>query len=158
MPAANSKQGRYAERRARARRPASMEFPEDLYEQLQAQAAIEEKSMAALTRRGVRRAAWWFKEAGYVDSDTLDDEIAYEAANWWKGHEKGKMWSRSGDFAAGMRAASRHLIRSHARITKVRRPLAARVRVVRSQGEVADSRDAYHWAGTERVAQGLVKP
>lgn len=49
-----AKGGRYGERLASGRRPASVEFPEADYEALKRQAAVEERSMAAVVRHAVR--------------------------------------------------------------------------------------------------------
>lgn len=45
---------RYADRKSAGRRPASMEFPDDLYDRLRARSQVEERSMAAINRQAVR--------------------------------------------------------------------------------------------------------
>lgn len=45
---------RYQIRKSEGRRPASVEFPEDLYDQLRLQSTMEERSMAAIVRVAVR--------------------------------------------------------------------------------------------------------
>lgn len=53
-PSTNGTPTRYARRKDSGKRPASMEFPDDLYDDLKDQSDYEERSMAAITRQAVR--------------------------------------------------------------------------------------------------------
>lgn len=84
MTATENGKGRYAQRRARGRRPASMEFPEDLYDDLKAQAKIEDRSMAAIVRQA---------SSEYILKAKQRRRKPRKAAT----KRRGRVWSGAGD-------------------------------------------------------------
>ncbi len=70
----------------------------------------------------VRKVVWRFGKAQWVDEDVLSEELRYEAQRWWRGVRDQRSWSREQDFEAGMRAAAKHLLRSHVKILRRKKP------------------------------------
>lgn len=90
-------------------------------------AIILELAIGWIRRRAVQRAVWVYREE-FVDQEMLDNLISYESSKWWKAHERERMWCRASDYQEGMRAAARHLVRMHGKLTSRNRPNRAQVK------------------------------
>lgn len=66
-----------------------------------------------LDRYRLGRVIWSWKRRGWVRADELDDYVDDLVRDWYGAVRDERCWSRSGDFAAGAKAAARHMVRAH---------------------------------------------